>query len=588
VVSMGEWQGWERWKRWDPEWTVLGLAGSITHYDDWIVLKDVLPRIMREHGNVAFLLQGFIPDYLENVVGQYPSRVYADEYFRDYNEYPGVIRQSDITLCPVDPDDKFNLAKCVTGDTLVSTWAGLLAMSELGEGAWVYTPTACRKTTDGFYHKDQPVLSIETEMGYKITGTPHHKIMTPDGWRRLDQLGAGSIVTLARMYLMEHGRYAEVSFNTWATRRSDQKDMPDVTPSCPKVVIDENYGLLIGAILGDGHVTRLSTGITCDAQDLDWANYLVHVADQIGVPAKIKPSSGSRRCVEVRINSVKFNEFLAYIGVWGGSGGRTGSHDRPKHFWVPGVIWQSPETVVAAFLRGLFEADGCVTGCGAEFCTKSERLAREVQVLLLGLGITSKLRKCHNKAYSRYYYKVALRRAEFDIFVEKVGFASERKHAKSIEVSQRPHSNAYTPVVWQDTVVSIEPGTADVYDITVPEEHCYLANGFVSHNSAIKAIEGMAAGRPLSDGKTGGSAVIASPTNYYGKVVGWGSKRGIVADHDPDSWYRAITDLIKDKGKREAYQRKGWIWVDQNRSIERKWKLWWSAYQEIYRRKRYE
>src|SRR5262249_15373536 len=35
----------------------------------------------------------------------------------------------------------------------------------------------------------------------------------------------------------------------------------------------------------------------------------------------------------------------------------------------------------------------------------------------------------------------------------------------------------------EDPIVAIEPGTADVYDITVETAHAYVANGFVNHNS---------------------------------------------------------------------------------------------------------
>jgi len=110
-VRFWEWQGWDRWERWPDDFLVLGLTGSKTHYRDWRVLAEVLPRIMEEHENVALVLQGFIPDYLQPVVAKYQDRAYADDKFKDYSTYPGVIRQSDIALCPVDTRDEFNKYK---------------------------------------------------------------------------------------------------------------------------------------------------------------------------------------------------------------------------------------------------------------------------------------------------------------------------------------------------------------------------------------------------------------------------------------------------------------------------------------------
>jgi len=111
VVKFSEWQGWERWLRWPEGWLVIGLTGSPTHHDDWVVLKDVIPRILDEYHNVAFLLAGYVPDFFEDLHLLYPAQVYNDSYFRTYQDYPGLIRQADIILCPVDPTDKFNWAK---------------------------------------------------------------------------------------------------------------------------------------------------------------------------------------------------------------------------------------------------------------------------------------------------------------------------------------------------------------------------------------------------------------------------------------------------------------------------------------------
>lgn len=110
-VKWGQWQGWDRWKRWSDDQVILGLTGSVTHGSDWNVLADVLPRIFQENKNVGLVLAGFIPDYFKPLVTRYPSKIYADDKFRDYSEYPGLIRQADIILCPVDSGDDFNKAK---------------------------------------------------------------------------------------------------------------------------------------------------------------------------------------------------------------------------------------------------------------------------------------------------------------------------------------------------------------------------------------------------------------------------------------------------------------------------------------------
>lgn len=110
-VAWHEWQGWDRWDLWPKDHVVIALTGSHTHQEDWRVLETVLPRIMVEHGNAVFLGAGYLPDYLEDLVKRYPDRA-SFVPFADYtNGYAHLIRQADIVLCPLIPDDPFNWAK---------------------------------------------------------------------------------------------------------------------------------------------------------------------------------------------------------------------------------------------------------------------------------------------------------------------------------------------------------------------------------------------------------------------------------------------------------------------------------------------
>jgi len=163
-VNFAEWQGWERWKRWDDDWIVLGLTGSVTHSEDWIVLKDVLPRIMAEYGNVALLLQGFIPDYLGELPIKYPQRVYADKDFRDYKEYPGVVRQADIVLCPVDPEDRFNWAKSSIKAVEGMACGRELSTGKVGGSAIIASPLDYYKKVMG--HGKRGIIAEHTPEGW--------------------------------------------------------------------------------------------------------------------------------------------------------------------------------------------------------------------------------------------------------------------------------------------------------------------------------------------------------------------------------------------------------------------------------------
>lgn len=98
---------WDRPKNYHSEGLVIGLSGSTTHERDWNVLAPVLSKILTTEYDVPVMLRlmGFTPDYFRELprTEHYPGL--------SYEVYAEVVRDSDIVLAPVDPDDGFNLSK---------------------------------------------------------------------------------------------------------------------------------------------------------------------------------------------------------------------------------------------------------------------------------------------------------------------------------------------------------------------------------------------------------------------------------------------------------------------------------------------
>lgn len=81
----------------------IGLLGTASHYGDWHYPVEALKQIKEEHPEVTILMAGYFPDYLDGIA----TKVNGVPYSR----YPGLIRQFDIVLCSLDPDDNFNKSK---------------------------------------------------------------------------------------------------------------------------------------------------------------------------------------------------------------------------------------------------------------------------------------------------------------------------------------------------------------------------------------------------------------------------------------------------------------------------------------------
>lgn len=83
----------------------IGLTGSKTHTQDWKVLEGVLSKIAHDYPNVRVMLGGYHPDYLKDI----PNVEFIPPI--PYLKYTDLIKNCDIVLCPVDPDDQFNDGK---------------------------------------------------------------------------------------------------------------------------------------------------------------------------------------------------------------------------------------------------------------------------------------------------------------------------------------------------------------------------------------------------------------------------------------------------------------------------------------------
>ena len=98
---------------------------------------------------------------------------------------------------------------------------------------------------------------------------------------------------------------------------------------------------------------------------------------------------------------------------------------------VPACVRTAGHKAQRAFLSALFEGDGWIDpsstiGLG----TASEELARQVQLMLYGLGIPATVSSKHNAKYDRDYWTVTINPSVAKRFLAEVGFRSARRRAQ--------------------------------------------------------------------------------------------------------------------------------------------------------------
>ena len=220
------------------------------------------------------------------------------------------------------------------------------------------------------------------------------------------------------------------------------------------------------------------------AELLDWVN--------CGRPIKL--SEQANGTAQLRLARRAFKRFIEALGVKPVKG--------PEKT-VPWSVERAPAEIVAAFLRGLYDADGCVVdstksryvGLGSS----SPELLRGVQTLLSTFGIMSRLyqtRGASTDGSFTYTGKDGVTKtyghsAAYDLritsesvagFAQHVGFSLTRKAAKLRSAVVDAPKGAYAARTTAHILERVNDGYELTYNLSEPRNHSYVVNGVVVRN----------------------------------------------------------------------------------------------------------
>lgn len=413
---------------------------------------------------------------------------------------------SKITFIPVG---------CLHPDSLITTKNGIKTIKQLKDNfSTVYGDGKQREV--GFFYDSgiSPSYNITTNNGYSYIGTPNHKMKVCRNnkidWVRTDELKIGDKILIDRSE-----RWFEPSF------------------ICTK---DEAYCL--GLMLGDGNYTnegRLRY-TTIDKEFVDILNTTI---------GEFKPESDG-----LHYNFCGKQKRLDWLNFWGLESLK--SYQK----YLPDSILSSSKENIASCISGIFDTDGhCYSdiskggiASSINLTTTSKLLAKQIQYILLHFGIISNIRyrdrlspRTGNKAHR--IYELGIYGKNVKLFYEKIGFRLERKKKHLQEIinkkkrwitnkdiipvdisgckhvtnrkfltfdkynKHKEYFNNYfkdslelfNEDYFFDEITIIEKSIdQQMYDINIPEENIYCANGFYSHNTG-ETIRGLRANDVISD-----------------------------------------------------------------------------------------
>ncbi|HVU13911.1 MAG TPA: LAGLIDADG family homing endonuclease [Phototrophicaceae bacterium] len=435
---------------------------------------------------------------------------------------------------------------CVAPDTLISTATGLQSIVSMGDSTgeqWqitmheVYTDQGLRKTSHFYVNGHRAVKTITTKRGFSLTATPNHRVRVIDSagdyvWRRMDEIQLGDQVVLKKGTLGVGERVALTPVEQGSRALSELPS--ELTPE---------FAELLGLYMGDGYTkARGGLHIVVCKQDADLLDHVQGLMRRVWGEQRTVSVEERQGCWVANLTGYYISRFFEANGFAKPSGNHG---EGAAGAFIPAKVLQAGRPVVAAFLRGLFEADGSVHRGTITLISTSKLLIHQVQIALLGLGIVATVRQMPEQSTSiglRVKYELrVLNRREGEKFVREVGFISERKRSRAADLGKivdrgdsiavpalctefytesqglknevrqqiiglvsngaltqqfvREMTAAHPRLnnsrlgqlvsmdIYLDEVESISDGECDTFDLSVPDNHTYIANGFVSHNT---------------------------------------------------------------------------------------------------------
>jgi replicative DNA helicase len=315
------------------------------------------------------------------------------------------------------------------------------------------------QVTRAFATGRKSVYRLRTQLGRTVRATANHKFLTINGWRRLDELRAGDHLALPRRLV-----------------GPTEQTMSDAELA------------LLGHLIGDGctlprHCLQYTTN------DLGLAQTVASLSARV-FPGTISPRiSRERDWYQVylpatgRLTHRVRNPIAKWLDAMGVFGLR--SYEK----FIPERVFRQPRSQIGHFLRHLWSTDGSINlSVGSHhyaniyYASSSPRLARDVQSLLLRLGINARIQVVPAGLKGRIQYQVQVSgKGDATRFRDEIGGLGASKVVHMAAISKDVASRVANPnrdVIPSDVWKTIAVPAMKVAALTGREMQAELGNAY--------------------------------------------------------------------------------------------------------------
>ena len=316
---------------------------------------------------------------------------------------------------------------CVTTDTMVRTDKGLVPMVDM-----LNSPPLRDNPTEYFVYDGKgfnytwlaqnngyaSVYRIKTELGSELEATGNHlmAVATENGleWKEVSKITEGDwLVTVLGGHNGKKIKLPKIDAQHY---NANKLNIPEY--------LNEELAELLGLYVADGCFNRGRLLLSVNSEDKDLVIRIVCLMKSL-----FNLELGEKRDNETYVDLVFYTEDLEkYFEM------QKWKKHRSWDSFIPSDILKSEESVVNAFMRGLFEGDGSIHPDGYVILYSSSlNLINQVQQLLLSIGIVSKKHTTESEKIRGHFGKrkmhklVLLTDKSMELFKNNIGFITWKK-----------------------------------------------------------------------------------------------------------------------------------------------------------------
>lgn len=374
---------------------------------------------------------------------------------------------------------------CQKASTLVISSSGILKLSEIGNiygDEWqdidIDVAQESKFEHSGKFYvnglADTKVITLYCGLELECTSNHQYRCLTESNeyiWKRADEICIGDRV-VSRIGGYDNANEPSLNYidKTWCNGRDII--LPDV--------MSPDLAELTGIIIGNGSFHAKGIRIHFNKDHVEKHTY---VSDLITSVFGIYPIvRNEHTCVSIYVNNVQIKNWLIANGL---------SKQSSKLAEIPEVIRRSSFNSLRAFLTGLFFADGSSGNSDKYIDTSSKELAQQLLVCMRAIGVNGRIHTytdIKGRLSSDPSYRVHFGQyGSLDYPIEKNRYAPKYMRENHNDAKQICEN------LYCEEVKDVSDGRTYTFDIEVPVNNCYVANGVISHNT-ISLFAGCSSG----------------------------------------------------------------------------------------------